>query len=53
MARGLSRTVTLSVPSSAFEAFLSGTWTTVPGAYTLAVGESSSDLPLSVSLPAP
>jgi len=45
--------VTLSVPASAFQAFLGGAWTTVPGSYTLSVGESSANLPLSTSLDAP
>jgi beta-glucosidase len=48
-----SRNVTLSVPASAFRAYLNGAWTTVPGAYTLSVGESSSDLPLAASVTAP
>jgi len=50
---GRSRTVSLFVPSTAFEAYLNGGWTTVPGRYRLSVGQSSSDLPLSTSLPAP
>jgi beta-glucosidase len=50
---GQRRAVTLAVPASAFRAFLTGTWTTVPGAYTLSVGQSSSDLPLSTSVAAP
>lgn len=53
LAPGQSRTVALSVPSSAFEAFLGGGWTTVPGAYTVSVGESSGNLPLYASLSAP
>ncbi len=50
---GQSRTVTLSVPTSAFEAYLNGAWSTPPGTFTLSVGESSSDLPLTVSVTAP
>jgi beta-glucosidase len=50
---GRSRAVHLFVPASAFRAFLSGAWTTVPGSYTLSVGNSSADLPLSASLAAP
>ncbi len=50
---GQTRTVTLAVPASAFLAFLNGTWGTVPGDYTLSVGQSSSDLPLTTSLEAP
>lgn len=47
---GHSRSVTLSVPSSSFEAYLGGRWRSVPGRYRLQVGQSSSDLPLSASL---
>ncbi len=47
---GQSRSVSLFVPLSAFRAFVGGTWTTVPGRYTLAVGQSSSELPLSTSM---
>lgn len=50
---GRSASVTLSVPASAFQTFLNGAWTTVPGAYTLSAGESSADLPLSTTLTAP
>ena len=48
-----TKTVNLQVPASAFQAFLGGGWTTVPGTYQLSVGQSSSDLPLSTSLTAP
>jgi beta-glucosidase len=48
-----ARTVTLQVPASSFRAYLDGGWTTVPGTYTLAVGPSSSDLPLTVSVATP
>ncbi len=48
-----SRTVTLDVPATSFRVYLNGAWTTVPGTYTLAVGPSSSDLPLAVSVSAP
>jgi beta-glucosidase len=48
-----SRNVTLAVPASAFRAYLNGAWVTVPGAYTLSVGQSSSDLPLTASVTAP
>jgi beta-glucosidase-like glycosyl hydrolase len=50
---GRSQTVSLFVPSTAFQAYLNGGWTTVPGRYQLSVGQSSSDLPLSTSMPAP
>ncbi len=48
-----ARTVTLDVPVSSFRVYLGTGWTTVPGTYTLAVGPSSSELPLTVSLAAP
>ena len=48
-----TRTVTLSIPTSAFQVYLGNTWTTVPGPYTVAVGQSSSDLQLSAPLAAP
>ena len=50
---GQTRTVTLSVPATAFRAFLNGAWTVVPGTYTLSVGQSSADLPLTASVSAP
>jgi beta-glucosidase len=50
---GASRTVTLSVPASAFQSYLDGSWSTLPGTYTLSVGQSSADLPLSTPVPAP
>ena len=50
---GHTRTVTLFVPASAFRAYVAGTWTTVPGLYTLAVGQASSDLRLSAPVAAP
>jgi len=50
---GQSRKVTLAVPASSFRAYLNGGWTTVPGTYTLSVGQSSSDLPLSATTTAP
>lgn len=48
---GETTLVRLIVPPSAFTCYLSGAWTTVPGTYTLSVGESSSDLPLQTSVP--
>jgi beta-glucosidase len=48
-----SKTVNLQVPASAFQAFIGGGWTTVPGTYQLSVGQSSSNLPLSTSMAAP
>jgi beta-glucosidase len=43
---GRSATVSLHVPSSAFASYQGSRWTTVPGTYTLSVGESSEDHPL-------
>ena len=50
---GQKRAVTLAVPASSFRVYLNGGWATVPGTYTLSVGQSSSDLPLSVTTAAP
>ncbi len=50
---GQRRLVTLAVPASSFRVYLNGGWATVPGPYTLSVGQSSSDLPLSVTTTAP
>ena len=43
-----SKAVSLFVPWTSFRAFIGGAWTTVPGPYLLSVGESSSDLELTV-----
>ncbi len=53
VAPGQTKAVTLDVPASAFQSFLAGGWTTVPGTYTLSVGESSVDLPLSTTVTIP
>lgn len=50
---GEHRSVNLAVPASCFQTFLSGGWTTVPGTYRISVGDSSSDLPLSVATTPP
>ena len=50
---GATRTVTIPVPSSAFTAYMGGSWTTVPGTYTVSVGQSSASLPLSATVAAP
>ncbi len=50
---GASAVVPLSIPPSAFEAYLPGGWQTVPGTYYLFVGSSSATLPLSIALAAP
>lgn len=51
LAPGRSRLVTLTIPGSAFDTYLGRSWTTVPGDYTLSVGQSSSDLSLSTTVP--
>ncbi len=48
-----STTVTLPIPASAFTTAANGSPATVPGAYTLALGQSSSDLPLSTTITVP
>lgn len=48
-----SATVHLELARSAFEAYLGGRWRTVPGSYTISVGDSSADLPLTASVGAP
>ncbi len=50
---GRSATVDLTVPASALSSYLGSGWTTVPGTYTLAVGESSQDLPLHTTVTVP
>ena len=50
---GRTRTVHIAVANSAFTAFLGGSWTTVPGAYRVSVGQSSSNLPLSATVTLP
>ncbi len=50
---GQSRTVTMTVPSTAFESYVGGAWSTVPGTYTVSVGESSDDLALRASVGPP
>ena len=50
---GRSRTVTLTVPATAFRSFQPAGWTTVGGTYRIGVGDSSASLPVQVSVPAP
>jgi beta-glucosidase len=50
---GQSRTVTLTVPATAFRSFQSAGWTTVGGTYRIGVGDSSASLPVQISVPAP
>ncbi len=48
-----SARITLSLPPTAFTTAATGSRATVAGVYTLAVGQSSSDLPLSTSVTVP
>jgi beta-glucosidase len=50
---GRTRTVRLTVPSAALRSYQGSAWTTVPGTYTLAVGESSADQPLRTTFQVP
>jgi len=50
---GQVATVVLDVPSSAFRSFQPSGWTTIPGTYRIGVGDSSSSLPLQLSVAAP
>lgn len=50
---GQGATARFELPASAFSCFLHGHWTTVPGDYTLFVGDSSRHLPLRAELTAP
>ena len=45
LAPGTAQTVTLTVPHSQLESFQSTGWTTVPGSYSIAVGDSSASQP--------
>jgi len=45
-----SKTVTMTVPKTGFQIYRSGAFTTVSGQYGIDVGQSSSDLPLHLSL---
>ena len=50
---GRSTRVTMTIPPSAFQIYLGTSWTTVPGTYTVSVGDSSSALGLSAPVAAP
>ena len=50
---GQSKVVAMMLPRSDFEAYLGGRSRTLRGTYTLALGQSSSDLPLQLRLSAP
>ena len=45
LAAGASKTVTLSVPASQLATYQGAGWTTVPGTYTVGVGDSSASQP--------
>ena len=53
VAPGRTRTVTLTVPGSAFQSFQPTGWTSSRGTYRIAVGDSSASLPLQLAVPAP
>ncbi len=50
---GRSATVSLRVPAAAFASYQGSQWATVPGTYTLAVGESSENHPLQTTVTLP
>ena len=43
----------MDLPRSDFEAYVGGHFATVPGTYTLSIGQSSKDLGLSLTVQAP
>jgi len=45
--------VVLNVPATAFQSFQASRWTTTPGSYRIGVGDSSSSLPLQLTVPSP
>jgi beta-glucosidase len=48
-----SRRVHLALPASAFQAYLQGTFRTVPGLYSIDIGQSSANLPIHLTTKAP
>ena len=48
-----SRLVHLTLPASAFQTYLNGKFRSVPGAYSIDVGQSSADLPIHLTTTAP
>ena len=42
--------VTMTIPASGFEVFLHNSYTTVPGQYGIDIGQSSTDLPIHLSI---
>lgn len=53
LAPGEARTVRLDLPRSAFLAYLGGRFRTVGGEYRVEIGQSSSDLPITLATEAP
>ena len=47
---GTTQSVTMSIPNSAFQTYQGSAWTTVPGTYTVGIGDSSESLPTQTSL---
>ncbi len=50
LAPGASRVVTMTVPDQQLATFQSGGWTTLPGTYRFAVGDSSARQPTAASV---
>jgi beta-glucosidase len=50
LAAGATGVITLQVPTSAFATWSSAGWSTVPGAFSLAIGTSAASVPLSLTL---
>jgi beta-glucosidase len=50
---GQSNLIHLVLPASAFMAYLQGALRTVPGTYTIGIGQSSADLPIHLATSAP
>lgn len=50
LAPSASKTVTMALPPSAFQVFSNGSFVTVPGNYSIDIGESSANLPLHLTL---
>jgi beta-glucosidase len=48
-----SRLVQLTLPASAFQAYRQGTFRSLPGSYSIDVGQSSADLPIHLTTTAP
>jgi beta-glucosidase len=53
VAPGAAQSETLNVPASALESYVGNAFQTVPGIYTLSVGQSEADLPLHFAVKVP